>query len=116
MEKKTIRVSRIIGGPICVTVDDGQKVFDILHQAITDNVRLEVSFEGIDLIISAFLNIAIGQLYGDFTAEQIDSMLSYTHLAEDDKGLLRLVIDNALRYYSNPKGYDNAVREVLEYA
>ena len=115
MEKKTIRISRIIGSPICVAVEDGQKVFDILHRAILDDVQFEVSFEGVDLIISAFLNIAIGQLYGEFEEAKIDRMLSYTHLADDDKELLRLVVANAQRYYGNRENYDKATQEVLEY-
>ena len=113
--KKTIRVSAVIGSKICIAVEDGQKLFDILHQAISDNDQLEVSFEGIELIISAFLNTAIGQLYGVFSEETVTTMISYTHLEEDDEELLRLVIANALRYYSNREGYDNAVREDLDY-
>ena len=114
--RETIKVSAVIGGKICVAVEDGQKLFDILYQAITENVQLEVSFEGIDLIISAFLNVAIGQLYGTFSEEIITKAIVYSHLEDDDKELLRRVVANALRYFSNQDGYDSAVREVLEYA
>jgi len=116
MEKKKIKVLDFLSDPLCVTVEDGQKIFDLIQPEIANNVPLEVSFERIDLIISAFLNVAIGQLYGTFTEEKIGSLLSYSHLEEDDMELLRIVVANALRYYSNQENYDLAAQEVLEYA
>ena len=113
---KIIKVSTVIGGAICVATEDGQKLFDVISQSIEDDVQLEISFEGIELIISAFLNTAIGQLYGKFPKDKIDKMLSYTHLEDDDRNLLRLVVANALRYFSNQDFYDNATWEVLDYA
>ena len=98
--KNTIRVSNVIGSSICVAVEDGQKLFDVLSQAMAKNNQLELSFDGIDLIIPAFLNVAIGQLYGTFSEETIANVLSYTHLEDNDKALLELVIANALRYYN----------------
>jgi len=98
--KNTIRVSNVIGSSICVAVEDGQKLFDVLCQAIRENDLLELSFEGIDLIIPAFLNVAIGQLYGTFSEETISNVLFYTYLEDDDQALLELVIANALRYYN----------------
>jgi hypothetical protein len=96
-----LRVSSVIGSKICVATEDGQKLFDILHHAVSNGEKLNVSFEGIELVIEAFLNIAIGQLYGTFSEETITAMISYTHLQEDDAELLNLVTSNALRYYSN---------------
>ena len=75
--RKTIRVSDIIGSPICVSTEDGQKLFDVICQAISDNVQLEVSFEGIELIISAFLNVAIGQIYGTVFKEKVEDAEEY---------------------------------------
>lgn len=114
--KKTIKVFEIIGEPLCAAHDDGQAVFNVIRQEILNGIQLEISFEGIELIISAFLNVAIGQLYGEFSEEKIDNEISYAHLEEDDKELLNLVIANAKRYYRNQENYDIATKEVLEYA
>jgi len=114
--KQTIRVSQVIGSSICVAIEDGQKVFDILHQAISESTQLNVSFEGIELIISAFLNTAIGQLYGEFSEKEIEDTIFYLFLEKDDQELLQIVVDNAKRYYRNQKEYDSAMQEVLEYA
>jgi Icc-related predicted phosphoesterase len=97
--KKTIKVFAVIGSKICVAAEDGQKLFDLLYQAISDNDRLDVSFENIELITAAFLNTAVGQLYGVFSEETITTLVSYTHLEEADEELFRLVVANALRYY-----------------
>ena len=97
---KTIRVSHIIGSVICVAPEDGEKLFDIICQSIDDDIQIEVSFEGIELVIAAFLNVAIGALYGKFPKEKIANFVSYTHLHNVDRALLKLVVANALRYFS----------------
>ena len=112
--RSTVKVSDIIRETICVACEDGQKVFEVLRQAILENRQICVSFEGISWIIPAFLNAAIGQLYGEFSENKIDAIIAYTHLEEDDRALLLIVIDKAQRYYRNQEGYNNAMQEVLD--
>lgn len=107
-EKITIRVADIIGSALCISSEDGQKVFDILKPLIESGKQVILSFERINTIISLFLNAAIGQLYGSFSEEQIQSQLEYSNMADDDREILERVVDNAQKYYANPDGYDEA--------
>lgn len=104
----TLRVADIIGTPLCISSEDGQKVFDILKPLIEEGKVVTVSFERVTTIISLFLNAAIGQLYGNFNESQVRNQLQVKGLANDDLEMLKRVVDNAKSYYSNRKGYDEA--------
>ncbi len=94
-----VRVFDIIGSPYCVSSRDGQHLFDKIQPLIEDGRSIDLSFEGVDIIISAFLNAAVGQLLGHFSAEQIDRQLTWSGLDEDDDRLLHSVIKNAQLYF-----------------
>jgi len=88
-DKITIRVADIIGNTLCIASEDGQKIFDKLVPLIRNGKHIVISFERVSIIISLFLNAAIGQLYGTFTEEQIRSQLEVSNLAEDDIEMLK---------------------------
>jgi len=64
-------------------------------------------------LTSAFLNAAIGQLYGNFTEEEIRNALTVKDIEQDDLALLSRVIETAKEYFKNPKRADQAYREEL---
>lgn len=107
-DKIILRVADIIGSPLCISSEDGQKVFEKLVPLIRDGKHIILSFEQVSTLISLFLNAAIGQLYSDFTEEQIRTQLEVPDLAGDDREMLKRVVDNAKSYYANPDGYDKA--------
>ena len=72
-----------------------------------------LSFERVDILISAFLNAAIGQLYGELSEDRIRDLLSVRDLASDHLDMLQHVIKNAKRYFSRPDDFDRAWREEL---
>lgn len=108
MDKVTIRVADIVGGSLCISAEDGQKVFEKIKQFLDNEQRVMVSFEKVTMLISLFLNAAIGQLYGSFSEERIRKFVEVTGLAPEDLVILKQVVDNAKKYYSNPQGYDAA--------
>lgn len=106
-------VSELVGG-LCVAAGDGQIIHDRIAAAIRNKQTVIVSFANVDTLISAFLNAAIGQLYGEFTDEEIRHSLQVTDLAADDLNLLKRVIDNAKVYFQNRKGFDEAWKEEVD--
>lgn len=104
----SIRVADIIGSSLCISAEDGQKVFDKIKPVIEEGKKVIVTFERVTMLISLFLNASIGQLYGTFTEEEIRSHVEVAALAKEDLEILKRVVDNAKKYYSNPKGYDDA--------
>lgn len=103
-----IKVSDIIGSSLCISAEDGQKVFGKILPVLKDGQSIVLSFENVEVLISLFLNVAIGQLYGVFSPEQIKAQVAVEGLAEDDVELLKRVIENAKKYYANAKAYDTA--------
>lgn len=95
-------------GTLCVSADDGQRLHDKIAQNIRQGNRVEVSFAGVETLISAFLNAAIGQLYGEFSDESISSHLRIEGLEIEDAELLERVTKNAKVYFANRRSYDEA--------
>jgi len=109
-----LKVADLIGNPNAISAEDGQKVFEKIKVFINDDKKVTLSFERVKILISLFLNVAIGQLYGFFSEEEIREKLQVADLAGDDLELLKRVVDNAKRYYSDPKPYDEAWSQVGE--
>lgn len=104
----TIKVADLIGSPLCISAEDGQKVFDKVESLLKSGKQVTISFDRVNMLISLFLNVAIGQLYGSFSDDEVRSLVQVEGMAGDDLELLKRVVDNAKKYYANPKGYDSA--------
>lgn len=115
MMSKNLELSifETVGSPLCVASSDGQKVYDRLEAALKEGRTVTLSFRNITTLTSAFLNAAIGQLYGTFNEEQIRSLLKVQDMEPDDLALLKRVVDTAKQYFKDPKQFDQAVQETL---
>ena len=113
---KDIRISlfEIVGSPFCVASDDGQKIHYRLDVALKANREVVLSFRNVTALTAAFLNTAIGQLYGTFSEKHIRDLLRVEDAEQDDLALLKRVVDNAKLYFKDPKRYNQVVRDVLE--
>ncbi len=109
-----ISIFEVVGSPLCVASDDGQKVYDRLDAALKANRIVTLSFYNVTTLTSAFLNAAIGQLYGTFSEEQIRAQLKVEDMDQDDLALLKRVVDNAKLYFKDPKRFDKVVEEIQE--
>lgn len=110
----TISVFGVVGSPLCVASNDGQKVYDRLAAALKAERRVVLSFHNVTTMTSAFLNSAVGQLYEAFSEEQIRALLKVEDMEPDDLELLKRVIDTAKLYFQDRQRFDQAVREALE--
>lgn len=114
MSKEVIvRIFDIVGGPLCVSAEDGQIIYEKIAPLIRQGHKIVVSFDRVETIISAFLNAAIGQLYGEFTEEQIRASISVRDMTNIDLSLLKRVVDNAKVYFKNKPSFDQAWKEEL---
>lgn len=111
-EPVTVPVTEVVGGPFAVASEDGQLVYEQVLAEIRQGRTVVVSFLGIETLISAFLNTAIGQLYGSLPEEKIQKHLRVEGLNPFDDELLKRVVDNAKRYFANPALFDQSWREV----
>ena len=86
-------------GPICVDPEDGARLFEETVRAIVRGESVCLDFAGVSTLTSSFLNTAIGCLYGRFSADNLAARLSWIGLDETDESVLRLVRDNAIRFF-----------------
>ena len=114
MKKNLIlSIFEVVGSPLCVASDDGQRVHDRVAAALKEGSDVTVSFLNVSSLTSAFLNAAIGQLYGSFTENEIRSKLKVKDMEPDDLALLKRVVETAKQYFKDPKRFNNAVEEVI---
>lgn len=110
----TINVYNIVNSPFCVDAADGEKIYNLLHKAISEKKHVNLSFKGIELVITAFLNIAVGKLYKDFDDNTIKTYLTKTDLSETFESSWEKVIAGAPIYYSNQKEIERNIDDIIE--
>jgi len=86
-------------GPHCTTPDEAQKLHDRLVQILRTKSIAEMDFQGVQTILSLFLNLSVGRLYGAFDEAFVDSHVTWRGLDQSDESLLRLVTKNAKAHY-----------------
>ena len=111
----SFQIYGIVGSSLCVATEDGQKVFDQIAPILKQDRSVELSFLNVESMTTAFLNIAIGQLYGQFDEKTIESLLTVQDLLPEDESLLAWVKKSAKRYFEDedPDLYDRYAHEEL---
>ena len=111
-ERILLKIYEIVGSPIWVSTDDGQKVHDKIAAAFKAGRAVDLSFANRENLISAFLNAAVGQFYnGQLPEEFLKENLKAVDISEEDAETLRRAIENAKRYFANPPAFDAAWQE-----
>jgi len=104
MHDLKISVKLLLGGTLSAWSDkQGQIIFNLLCRALQKDKKVLLSFEDVELICVAFLNAAIGQLYGVFSEEHIRKYLS-VDISIDDVGLIKHVVDTAKKHFRSRSG------------
>ena len=103
MRPINIKILDIVGKTSCVSANEGQLVYDKIIVFFRQGKQINLSFDHIEILIPAFLNAAIGQLYSEFSSEQIRDLISVVDIEQEDIHLLRRVVDNAKVYFEKPR-------------
>lgn len=111
MESK-VDIARIVDSPFCVAIDDGNIVHDRIVALIAEGKTAVVSFAGVKRLTTAFLNAAIGQLYNEYSADQIRHGLRVTDASQDQLRLIKRVVDNAKKFFADPRRGEQVIRDL----
>lgn len=103
-----IDIHKIIGEN-CITLEDGQKVYDLIHPELSAGRAVELDFMNVTVFASPFFNSAIGRLLKDIKPDDLNRLLKITKLIPAGLTVLKRVIENSKEYYSN-----GAVRKALD--
>lgn len=97
-----IKVKDFLNTPMAVSTDKAELIFNECKSIIEDGENVDINFEDIKLVITAFLNIAIGKLYGlNINDETIDKRLKFTNTTPSIEKMIDKVILNSKKFYSN---------------
>lgn len=108
-----IRVADVIGGPRAVDAADGEMLFEKILPVIQSGRKVRLSFDGISMVITAFLNAAIGKLYGELQEKQVDENLKVRDLKPVFQPALEKSIEWSKAYYRDPERISKAILEEL---
>lgn len=92
---KVIDVKDIITSSIAVSPTKGELLYNLIKKSIENKEKIQLNFENIEQLTTAFFNSAIGSLYKSFTSDELNEYLTVYGLDELDKYLLSKVIIRA---------------------
>lgn len=111
----TLRIFDIVGSPIWVSTEDGQRVYEKITSAFKAQRSVDLSFAHRENLITAFLNAAVGQLYnGEYSDDFLREHLDFIDISNDDRAMLERAVANAKRYFANRPAYDQAWGDVVD--
>ena len=96
-------------GENCITLDDGQQVYDAICPELIAGKPVEVDFDKARIFAPPFFNSAIGRLLKDVEAEALNRLLTIKNLHSDGMMVLKRVIENSKQYYG-----DGTARKTLD--
>lgn len=110
MHMHLLNISKIIGTPIAVSTSDGEEVFKEIEGSLNKKLKVALDFKEIDILTTAFLNAAIGQLYSDpkFSATFLNEHLKIINVQDLDIPLFGLVIQRAKEYFENQRRLEDS--------
>lgn len=109
MERTVLKVSKIINKNLAVTTDEGDLLFQKIDENFEKKIPVTLDFSDLELIISAFLNAAIGQLYGKYSGDFLRKHIFIQDLSPEDTTILIKVIERAKQYFLDNKSFDNTI-------
>jgi hypothetical protein len=115
MENSTINIVNAVGDSFCVEAENGQKVFELIKKVLLEKRKVTLSFLNVEMLTTAFLNTAIGQLYREFPEEVIKENLTVENLTQSGLVSLKRVIDTAKLYYKDPDAMQKSINDILGY-
>ncbi|WP_169516048.1 STAS-like domain-containing protein [Flavobacterium tegetincola] len=105
---KHLVIKDIINSELAVSTENGKKVFEIVDSYLQQKEKVELDFGGITIMITAFLNAAIGSLYSkkEYTGEFLNEYLKLENVEKDDRVLFKDVIQRAKEYFADKDSFE----------
>ena len=112
---KHLVIKDIINSELAVSTENGNKVFEIVDSYLQQNEKVELDFRGITIMITAFLNAAIGSLYSkkEYTGQFLNDHLTLENVEEDDRVLFKDVIQRAKEYFADKESFEKNANDAL---
>ena len=109
-----INIADLIGKPRAIAAADGEMVFKEIYPLVKAGTPVTLSFAGIRMVITAFLNAAIGQLYRDIPVEEVNRLVEVVDLPEAFQPALEHSKTWSQAFYADPERLERSIKEVME--
>ena len=96
-----------------ITYEDGEKVYALISQALTEEKKVILDFQGITIVIPAFLHASVGELYKDFDGDFLNNHLILKNIEGTNKVLLDMVIKYTKQYIADPEAFERAIKSTF---
>jgi hypothetical protein len=106
-ETVSIRIHEHFGENL-LTPEEGERLLGEIQPELANGKSVTLDFAGVRIVTSAFLNAAIGRLYGSFSHDVIRQHLSVENLSDIGRFTLKRVVENSKAYYESAE-YRGAV-------
>ena len=108
-------IKDIIKSELAVSTEKGNEVFEIIDSFLQRREKIELDFAGINIMITAFLNAAIGRLYSkkEYTAEFLNEYLKLENVEKDDRALFKDVIQRAKEYFADKENFEKNSNDAI---
>ena len=113
MNTTTIKINDFVSCHKGITPDEGEPIYSAIKQAFIEGSSVCLDFEGIEMMTTAFLNVVIGNLYKDYTSEQLKDLLSFSSLSTASALRIKKVTDNAKLFYKDEEKFAKVVEDVI---
>ncbi len=112
---KHLVIKDIINSELAVSTENGNKVFEIVDSYLQKKEKVELDFAGINIMITAFLNAAIGRLYSkkEYTADFLNEYLKLENVEKDDRVLFKDVIQRAKEYFADKERFESDTKDAI---
>ena len=108
-----LKVIDIVGSERCIIREDGQKIYDKIHDELANKKDVTLDFDGMRLYASPFFNFAIGKLFQDIDADVINAKLHIENINKTGSMIIKCVKNNAKEYCADID-YRKVVDSILE--
>lgn len=110
---KVIKISEYTTSNLAVAADEGEKIYQQIVKLFSDYQTIVLDFSDIALLTTAYLNGAIGQLYKDYSSQELGERLKLVNVSQDDLILFKKVTNRAKEFYNNEETFSQTVNRVI---
>lgn len=111
--KEIIYIDQRISMHQGITSAEGISIYEEILSKIKDDKLIELDFKDVELMTTAFLNVVIGQLYKEYSSEELKAHLTFANLSKADALRIKKVTDNAKLFYQNQDAFTKQVEEII---
>lgn len=111
--KSKIKVKEICG-EFCIDENDVKQLSKVIIENIQKQNAVELDFEGVDTVLTAFFNGLVGELFQYFDFKTINQMVTFSESSQANLAdKFQKSLSNARNFYEAPKEVQIQVKEKI---